>query len=175
MSEPMTCPGCGANVREEHFSYRRFECMTLEFDAFGPIQYELRESADCLRRQLSQAEARIKELEAQRERTATETDALRRAINGVVPTDPRRFEDLDLCVALNNYHDRVEWLPIVRAAGVLSEEGQTLDTRPTWVERAWAVIYAFRALTPEQRARIEEVEHGCSGGTHRSCQSVRNE
>ena len=154
MSEPK-CPGCGAAVREDYPNYRRFECMTLEFDAFGPIQYELRESADCLRRQLAQAQERIKELEAQRERTATETDALRRAVNGVVPEESRRFEDLDLCVALNNYHDRVEWLPIVRAAGVLSEDGQTLDTRPTWVERAWAVIYAFRALTPEQRAGLE--------------------
>lgn len=62
MSEPMTCPGCGANVREEHFSYRRFECMTLEFDAFGPIQYELRESADCLRRQLAQRDEKLKKL-----------------------------------------------------------------------------------------------------------------
>ena len=158
MSEPMTCPKCGAKPYQ---GIAAWECGTY-IPAEGRNGL-VRHSAKCLERQLVQRderiaalEARIKELEAQRERTATETDALRRAINGVVPTDPRRFEDLDLCVALNNYHDRVEWLPIVRAAGVLSEEGQTLDTRPTWVERAWAVIYAFRALTPEQRARLEE-------------------
>lgn len=76
MSEPK-CPGCGAAVREDYPNYRRFECMTLEFDAFGPIQYELRESADCLRRQLAQRdernaalEARIKELEADLAATA---------------------------------------------------------------------------------------------------------
>lgn len=122
MSDP-TCPGCGAEVREDYPNYRRFECMTLEFDAFGPIQYELRESADCLRRQLAQRDERNAALEA-------------------------RIKELESGLAA--------LAPVVRAAGVLSEEGQTLDTRPTWVERAWAVIYAFRALTPEQRARLEE-------------------
>ena len=175
MSE--ACPKCGAVVREDHDSYRRFACMALEFDEVQHLgmHYELRESVDCLRHQLETARAALAQRDERNAALEAEIVELRRAINGIAPTDPTRFEDLDLCVALNHYHDRVEWLPIVRAAGVLSEEGQTLDTRPTWVERAWAVIYAFRALTPEQRARIEEVEHGCSGGTHRSCQSVRNE
>lgn len=157
-----TCPGCGAEVREEHVSYRRFGCMTLELDALGPIQYELREDAECLRRQLSQAQERIKELEAQRERTATETDALRRAVNGVVPEDSRRFEDLDLCVALNNYHDRVEWLPIVRAAMVQTEARDAwaalIDSKASaaYYDATDATETAIRALTPEQRARLEE-------------------
>ena len=117
-------------MREDYPNYRRFECMTLEFDAFGPIQYELRESADCLRRQLSQAEARIKELEADRDscrqrielaeqyhdQAEAEIVELRRAINGVAPTDPKRFEDLDLCVALNNHADLATVAPVVRAA-----------------------------------------------------------
>lgn len=51
-------------MREDYPNYRRFECMTLEFDAFGPIQYELRESADCLRRQLAQRDERNAALEA---------------------------------------------------------------------------------------------------------------
>lgn len=148
MSEPK-CPGCGANVREEHFSYRRFECMTLELDELGLIGAELRESADCLRRQLAQRDERIGELEEQlhlpcvicglahspgryngpegsgwaecyerrrAERLDAEIVELRRAINGVAPTDPKRFEDLDLCVALNNHADLATVAPVVRAA-----------------------------------------------------------
>lgn len=186
MSEPK-CPGCGAEW--DHGTQPTNVWIMYKCDAVYREGVLYRVSKACLLRQLVQRDERIKELEGERDscrqrielaeqyhdQAEAEIVELRRAINGVAPTDPKRFEDLDLCVALNNYHDRVEWLPIVRAAGVLSEEGQTLDTRPTWVERAWAVIYAFRALTPEQRARIEEVEHGCSGGTHRSCQSVRNE
>ena len=64
MSEQTTCPGCGAGVREEHFSDRRFECMTLELDELGLIGAELRESADCLRRQLAQRDERNAALEA---------------------------------------------------------------------------------------------------------------
>lgn len=108
MSEPK-CPGCGAEVREEHVSYRRFGCMTLELDALGPIQYELREDAECLRRQLAQRDERNAALEA-------EIVELRRAINGIAPTDPTRFEDLDLCVALNNHADLATVAPVVRAA-----------------------------------------------------------
>ena len=55
-------------------------------------------AAEELFRQLAQRDERNAALEA-------EIVELRRAINGIAPTDPTRFEDLDLCVALNNHAD----------------------------------------------------------------------
>lgn len=67
MSE--SCPKCGAEVREEGWKYRRFECLTLEFDELPtvppPCPAELRESAECLRRQRAQRDERIATLEAE--------------------------------------------------------------------------------------------------------------
>ena len=127
MSEPMTCPKCGAGVRpwcdeSPATEDRLFWCGRLERVIKGRM-WDVIESETCLRRQLAQRDERNAALEA-------------------------RIKELESGLAA--------LAPVVRAAGVLSEEGQTLDTRPTWVERAWAVIYAFRALTPEQRARLEE-------------------
>lgn len=137
------CPGC--KERDERI-------VELEAELARPKHEVLRQLADAIER--------IKELEAQRERTATETDALRRAVNGVVPEDSRRFEDLDLCVALNNYHDRVEWLPIVRAA--MEQEERHSDAARHYPHDprdlcACSVCVQVRALTPEQRARLEEI------------------
>ena len=61
MSE--TCPGCGAPVHTEFENFRRFCCMTYEFDRIPQAGADLNESETCLRRQLAQRDARIKELE----------------------------------------------------------------------------------------------------------------
>ena len=162
MSE--ACPKCGAVVREDHDSYRRFACMALEFDEVQHLgmHYELRESVDCLRHQLETARAALAQRDERNAALEAEIVELRRAINGIAPTDPTRFEDLDLCVALNNYHDRVEWLPIVRAAMVQTEARDAwaalIDSKASaaYYDATDATETAIRALTPEQRARLEE-------------------
>ena len=54
---------------------------------------------------------------------------LRRAINGIAPTDPTRFEDLDLCVALNNHAD----LAAVRER-LMALERMGVDRTGEWIE-----------------------------------------
>lgn len=238
MSE--ACPKCGAVVREDHDSYRRFACMALEFDEVQHLgmHYELRESVDCLRHQLETARAalaqrdernaalearnkeleeenaellskleqiiapvevgggieavlrtmvkeleaelarpkhevlrqladaieRIKELEGERDscrqrielaeqyhdQAEAEIVELRRAINGIAPTDPTRFEDLDLCVALNNHADLAAVATVVRAAAMQAE---VRDAWTALIDSAASATYYDACETTEGAAR----------------------
>ena len=194
MSEPMTCPKCGAGVREEHFSYRRFECMTLELDELGLIGAELRESADCLRRQLAKRdernaalEARNKELEGERAKllddkftlcaycgagfvNTEDADAGQQVGDHIAtcPEHPMRVPERERDQLRA---DLATVAPVVRAA-MDHEEAVTAyqagkATLRDVARTADAVAQAIRALTPEVRKRIEELEEA---GQAKSCE-----
>ena len=151
MSE--ACPKCGAVVREDHDSYRRFACMALELDEVQHLgmHYELRESVDCLHRRLAQRDERNAALEA-------EIVELRRAINGIAPTDPTRFEDLDLCVALNNHADLaavLSWLQRLAPAGSPQPGGPAQFAQ--WVVES--VQRDFAAVATVVRAAMDQEDH----------------
>lgn len=133
---------------------------------------------ECLLRQLAQRDERIGELEAEldsyrqrmelaeqyHDQAEAEIVELRRAINGVAPTDPWRFEDLDLCVALNNHADLAAVATVVRAAAMQAE---VRDAWTALIDSAASAAYydacettegAARALPADVRERLMALE-----------------
>ena len=160
----------------------------MEFDEVQHLgmHYELRESVDCLRHQLETARAalaqrdeRIGELEAEldsyrqrmelaeqyHDQAEAEIVELRRAINGIAPTDPTRFEDLDLCVALNNHADLaavLSWLQRLAPAGSPQPGGPAQFAQ--WVVES--VQRDFAAVAPVVRAAMEQEDHHSDAARH---------